>query len=86
MPEYGRMLVKRNSNIDDLVGIFVPEHVVFVQFKQENQQVFDLAEPPRVADAGAKMGLRHCVLTSVARDDLPLMEAKQGYNSSRSSP
>lgn len=31
----------------------------------------DLAEPPRVADAVAKMGLKHCVLTSVARDDLP---------------
>ena len=31
----------------------------------------DLAEPPRVADAVAKMRLRHCVLTSVARDDLP---------------
>lgn len=30
----------------------------------------DLSEPPRVADAVAKMGLRHCVLTSVARDDL----------------
>lgn len=31
----------------------------------------DLAEPPRVADAVAKMSLKHCVLTSVARDDLP---------------
>lgn len=31
----------------------------------------DLAEPPRVADAVAKMNLLHCVLTSVARDDLP---------------
>lgn len=31
----------------------------------------DLAEPPRVADAVAKMHLKHCVLTSVARDDLP---------------
>ena len=31
----------------------------------------DLAEPPRVADAVFKMGLKHCVLTSVARDDLP---------------
>ena len=30
----------------------------------------DLAEPPRVADAVARMGLRHCVITSVARDDL----------------
>jgi lipoic acid synthetase len=30
----------------------------------------DLGEPPRVADAVAKMGLKHCVITSVARDDL----------------
>ena len=27
----------------------------------------DLAEPPRVADAVAKMNLKHCVLTSVVR-------------------
>jgi lipoyl synthase len=31
---------------------------------------YDLAEPARVADAVQKMGLRHCVITSVARDDL----------------
>ncbi len=31
---------------------------------------FDLGEPARVADAVRKMGLRHCVITSVARDDL----------------
>lgn len=30
----------------------------------------DLAEPERVAEAAAEMGLRHCVITSVARDDL----------------
>jgi len=30
----------------------------------------DLGEPARVADAVAKMGLRHCVVTSVARDEL----------------
>src|ERR1700761_9017080 len=30
----------------------------------------DLGEPPRVADAVAKMNFRHCVLTSVARDEL----------------
>ncbi|CAH0118287.1 Lipoyl synthase [Paenibacillus sp. CECT 9249] len=30
----------------------------------------DLQEPERVADAAEKMGLRHCVVTSVARDDL----------------
>jgi lipoic acid synthetase len=30
----------------------------------------DLGEPPRVAEAVAQLGLRHCVLTSVARDEL----------------
>ncbi|HMD61822.1 MAG TPA: lipoyl synthase [Opitutaceae bacterium] len=30
----------------------------------------DLGEPARVADAVAAMGLRHCVITSVARDEL----------------
>ncbi len=30
----------------------------------------DLGEPARVAEAVAKMNLRHCVLTSVARDEL----------------
>ena len=30
----------------------------------------DLAEPARVAEAVVKMGLRHVVVTSVARDDL----------------
>jgi len=30
----------------------------------------DLGEPVRVADAVQKMGLRHCVITSVARDEL----------------
>lgn len=31
---------------------------------------YDLGEPARVAEAVQKMGLRHCVITSVARDDL----------------
>jgi lipoic acid synthetase len=31
----------------------------------------DLGEPARVAEAVSTMQLRHCVLTSVARDDLP---------------
>ena len=31
---------------------------------------YDLAEPARVADAVARMNLRHCVITSVARDEL----------------
>src|SRR5690625_1740243 len=30
----------------------------------------DLQEPQRVAEAAEQMGLKHCVVTSVARDDL----------------
>ncbi|OGX61444.1 MAG: lipoyl synthase [Paenibacillus sp. RIFOXYA1_FULL_44_5] len=30
----------------------------------------DLLEPERVAEAAVQMGLKHCVITSVARDDL----------------
>jgi lipoyl synthase len=33
--------------------------------------VFDPNEPARVADAVARLGLRHAVITSVDRDDLP---------------
>jgi lipoyl synthase len=33
--------------------------------------VFDPDEPARVADAVARLGLRHAVITSVDRDDLP---------------
>jgi lipoic acid synthetase len=33
--------------------------------------VYDSAEPERVAQAVAQMGLRHAVITSVDRDDLP---------------
>jgi lipoic acid synthetase len=33
--------------------------------------VYDVAEPERVARAVAEMGLRHAVITSVDRDDLP---------------
>jgi lipoic acid synthetase len=32
---------------------------------------YDIAEPERVAQAVAEMGLRHAVITSVDRDDLP---------------
>lgn len=35
-----------------------------------NPTELDLQEPERVADAAEQMGLQHCVITSVARDDL----------------
>ena len=47
----------------------VQGHAPFVPVQTGKPTELDLSEPPRVADAVAKMGLQHCVLTSVARDD-----------------
>jgi lipoyl synthase len=43
----------------------------FCNVKSGIPGVVDRAEPLRVAHAVAQMGLRHCVVTSVDRDDLP---------------
>jgi lipoyl synthase len=43
----------------------------FCNVKSGVPDIVDRAEPLRVAYAVAQMGLRHCVVTSVDRDDLP---------------
>ena len=43
----------------------------FCNVRTGQPQVLDATEPMRVADAVAKLGLRHVVITSVDRDDLP---------------
>jgi lipoyl synthase len=43
----------------------------FCNVKSGVPDLVDRAEPLRVANAVAQMGLRHCVVTSVDRDDLP---------------
>jgi lipoic acid synthetase len=43
----------------------------FCNVKSGVPEVLDRAEPLRVAYAVEQMGLRHCVVTSVDRDDLP---------------
>jgi lipoic acid synthetase len=43
----------------------------FCNIKTGRPTWFDADEPRRVAEAVAQLGLEHCVVTSVARDDLP---------------
>ncbi len=43
----------------------------FCNVRTGQPQALDVGEPARVADAVAKLGLRHVVVTSVDRDDLP---------------
>src|SRR5208282_6224607 len=38
-------------------------------------------EPDRVAEAAQRLGLKHCVITSVTRDDLPDGGAEHFYRS-----
>ena len=54
-----------------ILGNVCTRSCTFCAVESGSPPELDLAEPPRVAEAIAKMGLRHCVLTSVARDDLP---------------
>ena len=42
----------------------------FCAIKTGRPTELDLGEPARVAEAVAKMGLKHCVITSVTRDEL----------------
>jgi lipoic acid synthetase len=43
----------------------------FCNVRTGQPEALDAGEPTRVADAVAKLGLRHVVITSVDRDDLP---------------
>ncbi len=44
--------------------------VVSVRFETGLPTELDLQEPERVADSVVQMGLKHVVITAVARDDL----------------
>ncbi len=54
-----------------ILGNICTRSCTFCAVESGSPPELDLGEPHRAAEAIAKMGLRHCVLTSVARDDLP---------------
>jgi lipoyl synthase len=43
----------------------------FCSVPRGEPEALEADEPQRVAEAAARLGLRHCVITSVTRDDLP---------------
>ncbi|RME70901.1 MAG: lipoyl synthase [Verrucomicrobia bacterium] len=53
-----------------ILGNICTRSCAFCAIETGRPTEYDLGEPARVADAVAKMQLRHCVITSVARDDL----------------
>lgn len=52
----------------------------FCSVNKGKTQPIALDEPDRVAEAAARLGLRHVVITSVTRDDLPDGGAEQFYD------
>ena len=50
--------------------MFVLDHATSKLIQTGRPTELDLGEPARVAEAVAKMGLKHCVITSVTRDEL----------------
>ena len=54
-----------------ILGDFCTRACRFCAVKTGRPTGPDPDEPERVAEAAEQMGLRHCVITSVARDDLP---------------
>ena len=53
-----------------ILGNVCTRSCTFCNIQTGRPAELDFGEPARVADAVAKMKLRHCVITSVARDDL----------------
>ncbi len=53
-----------------IMGAICTRQCSFCNVTKERPQPLDLAEPERVAEAVARLGLRHVVITSPTRDDL----------------
>jgi len=54
-----------------ILGDFCSRNCGFCAVNTGRPEAVDWGEPLRVAEAAARMGLRHVVVTSVTRDDLP---------------
>lgn len=70
MPQYRRVLVPASCDHDDY-GEICTRACAFCNVSTGLPAPLDEGEPGRVAEAVARLGLRHVVITSVDRDDLP---------------
>ncbi len=68
-PNLGECWSRRTATLM-ILGNICTRACTFCAIQNGRPTELDLGEPARVADAVARMGLRHAVITSVARDDL----------------
>ena len=69
-PNLGECWSRRTATLM-ILGNVCTRSCTFCAIETGRPPELDLGEPVRVARAVAQMGLKHAVLTSVARDDLP---------------
>jgi lipoic acid synthetase len=69
-PNIGECWSQRHATMM-IMGDTCTRACAFCNVRTGQPEALDASEPNRVADAVAKLGLRHVVITSVDRDDLP---------------
>ena len=69
-PNIGECWSQRHATMM-IMGEICTRACAFCNVRTGQPDALDADEPTRVADAVAKLGLRHVVITSVDRDDLP---------------
>jgi lipoyl synthase len=78
-PNIGECWTKKHATVM-ILGDVCTRACAFCNVKTGMPRAVDLAEPGHVAEAAAKLGLEHIVITSVDRDDLPDGGASQFVN------
>lgn len=69
-PNIGECWTKKHATVM-ILGDVCTRACAFCNVKTGMPRKVDLSEPDHVAEAAAKLGLEHIVITSVDRDDLP---------------
>ncbi|MBH9537991.1 lipoyl synthase [Novosphingopyxis sp. YJ-S2-01] len=69
-PNIGECWTKKHATVM-ILGDVCTRACAFCNVKTGMPRIVDKSEPGHVAEAAAKMGLEHIVITSVDRDDLP---------------
>lgn len=69
-PNIGECWTKKHATVM-ILGDVCTRACAFCNVKTGMPRIVDTSEPAHVAEAAAKLGLEHIVITSVDRDDLP---------------
>ncbi|MFM8542554.1 MAG: lipoyl synthase, partial [Chakrabartia sp.] len=75
-PNIGECWTKKHATVM-ILGYVCTRACAFCNVKTGMPRKVDTNEPQHVADAAAELGLKHIVITSVDRDDLPAGGASQ---------